>query len=58
MKEYAYVFDYSTASIYEIEIDDSTDKGDTELLLSNYGLDIDDCYVMFTTEKKEIERLN
>lgn len=55
--EYAYIFDYSTSSIYEVEIDKTTTTMDTEELLDYFGLNIDTCYVMFTTERKEIETL-
>ena len=56
-KEYAYIFDYTFGGIYEVELNDETNYLDTEELLNYYNLSIDDCYVMFSTRKLEIETL-
>lgn len=56
-KEYAYIVDYTFGGIYEAELNDETSDLDTEALLDYYNLSIDDCYVMFSNRKLEIETL-
>lgn len=56
-KEYAYIVDYTFGGIYEAELNDETNYLDTEELLNYYNLSIDDCYVMFSNRKLEIETL-
>lgn len=52
---YAYVFDYSVAKIYEIELDEQDNQEETNDVLDRRGLKIDDCYVMFTENKTSVE---
>lgn len=56
-REYAYIFDYTCSGIYEAELNDETRDLDTEALLDYYNLSIDNCYVMFSDKKLEIETL-
>ena len=56
-KEYAYIFDYWSCSIYEIELNKETKNLDSDELLAYYNLNIDECYVMFSSKKLEIEQL-
>lgn len=56
-KEYAYIIDYTFGEIYEAELNDETSDLDTEALLDYYNFNIDDCYVMFSNRKLEIETL-
>lgn len=55
MKKYVYVLDYSDGSISEIEIDEQDDVCE---ILTSLGFDLDYCYWMITTERKEIIKLN
>lgn len=57
VKEYAYIFDYTVGSIYEAELTDETTNLESEDFLDYYGLDISNCYVMFSSKKLEIETL-
>ena len=56
-QEYVYVFDYNQCSIYEIELNENTTNLETDELLNHYGLNVDECYVMFSSKKLEIESL-
>lgn len=55
--EYVYVFDYNQCSIYEIELNEDTTNLETDELLNHYSLNVDECYVMFSSKKLEIESL-
>lgn len=55
---YAYVFDYCSGSIYELELDSKDDTEDTEEVLDRRGLNIDDCHIMFVNDKLNIEPIN
>lgn len=56
-REYAYIFDYTCGGIYEAELNDETRDLDTDALLDYYNLNIDNCCVMFSDKKLEIETL-
>lgn len=56
--EYAYIFNYNTAEIYGVKITKELEDLETEALLAKLDLSIDNCYIMFTDSKKEIEYLN
>lgn len=56
-KEYAYIFDYCSCNIYEVELNNETTNLNTEELLDYYSLNINSCYVMFSSKKLEIEPL-
>ena len=56
-REYAYIFDYTCSGIYEVELNDETYDLDIEALLDYYNLNIDNCCVMFSDKKLEIETL-
>lgn len=56
-REYAYIFDYTCGGIYEAELNDETCDLDTDALLDYYNLNIDNCCVMFSDKKLEIETL-
>lgn len=55
--EYCYVLDYASAEIYEIEITEETEDMEGEDLLMNHGLDPGNCHWMFTTTKKELNKI-
>ena len=56
-REYVYIFDYTYGGIYEAELNDETRDLDTDALLDYYNLNIDNCCVMFSDKKLEIETL-
>lgn len=56
-REYVYIFDYTCSGIYEAELNDETRDLDTDALLDYYNLNIDNCCVMFSDKKLEIETL-
>lgn len=53
--EYLYVFDYTSCSIYQIDV--TSDERETEKILSSKGLKADDCYVMYSEKELTIEKL-
>lgn len=53
--EYLYVFDYSTHNIYQIDV--TGDERDSEEILNSYGLDLDDCYFMYSEKELTIQKL-
>lgn len=55
--EYAYIFDYNQCKIYEVKLDENTTNLMTDELLDYYDLNPDECYIMFTDHKIEIECL-
>lgn len=55
---YCYIFDYSTAAIYEAELTEEEAKLDelvVEEFLDRRSLNIKNCYVMFTENKLSVE---
>lgn len=52
---YCYVFDYSVGEIYEIKLDEQDDENQTEDILDRRGLNINNCYVMFTENKLSVK---
>lgn len=55
--KYAYIFDYSLCKIYEVKLDEHTNSLDEEKLLSHYNLMANECYIMYSATKLEIELL-
>ena len=55
--EYAYIFDYNQCKIHEVKLDENTTNLMTDELLDYYDLNSDECYVMFSSKKLEIEPL-
>ena len=53
--EYLYVFDYTTGSIYQIEV--SGDKREAEEIISSKGLRANDCLFMYSKKELTIEKL-
>lgn len=59
MKEYCYVFDYTVCAIYEIELTKGeSNDSEVEDILDRRGLKIDQCEVMFSDKKLEVESIN
>lgn len=54
---YAYVLDYAASEIYEIEVTAETKDMEGEDLLMYHGLDPGNCHWMFTTIKKELNKI-
>lgn len=55
--EYAYVMDYSVGEIFEIEITKENEGLETEELLDKYNFNIDECYLMFSNKKLNINKI-
>lgn len=53
--EYLYVFDYTTGSIYQIDV--SGDEREAEEIISSKGLKSDDCLFMYSEKELTIEKL-
>lgn len=53
--EYLYVFDYTTGSIYQIDI--SGDEREAEEIIGSKGLRSDDCLFMYSGKELTIEKL-
>lgn len=49
MKEYIYVLNYCDGKVYRIDIDEEDEDTDTEILLNNYGFDINEVEYMYST---------
>lgn len=49
MKEYIYVLNYGDGKVYRIDIDEEDEDTDTEILLNNYGFDINEVEYMYST---------
>lgn len=53
---YLYVMDYCQSSIFEIELD-GTEDDNIERLLTEYGLNIDNCTYMYSKDKLDIQTI-
>jgi len=53
--EYLYVFDYTTGSIYQIDVSD--DEREAEEIIGSKGLRSDDCLFMYSGKELTIEKL-
>ena len=47
MKEFMYILDFNTASVYRIDI--TNDNREAEDILNDHGLNIDECQFMTTS---------
>lgn len=58
--EYCYVLDYSSCSVYELELDDREEEHydeNIEEIFRDYDLNPDECSWMFSNDKLDIEKL-
>ena len=57
MQNYAYIIDYSTGTIHELKLNEVDDQLGGEELCEKYGFNIDETYVLFTTEQVAIQQI-
>lgn len=53
---YLYVMDFCQCAIFEIELD-GTEDDNIERLLTEYGLNIDNCTYMYSKDKLDIQTI-
>ena len=56
--EYVYILDFRSNSICEIGVTENDVNLDSETLLNKYGFDIDNCNVMYSDYKLNLENVN
>lgn len=49
MKEYIYVLSYANGKVYRIDLDEEDEDKPIEVLLDDYGFDIDEVAFMYST---------
>ena len=54
---YLYIFDYSSPTIYEIELTEEDQKLTSDEILEKHGLKEDNCHFMYTENKLELSTL-
>lgn len=57
MQNYAYIINYSTGTIHELKLNEVDEELDGEELCEKYGFNIDETYVLFTTEEVIIQKI-